>query len=210
MPSQFPLNRTKIKTVILHTCRACPPERLGAVKLHKVLYFLDMIFFAQNGESVTGATYNKRPYGPTCVQLLPMLREMEREGALQVREVDYYGLRKKEYIGLAPPAPDALSNAEIALLDEVIDFVCHQNSAKSISDYSHQLPWEMAEFGEEIPYRSSLLLFPAPTSLEAFDMLADEGEGVEDWRGTAVEGLALPLLSDFRARLSNAGQPTRV
>nr|WP_295662300.1 Panacea domain-containing protein [Polymorphobacter sp.] len=206
MASQFSLDRAKIKAVILHTCRACPPERLGAVKLHKVLYFLDMINFAQTGMSVTGATYNKRPFGPTCLQLLPVVREMVAGGALDVREVDYYGLRKKEYIGLVPPASNALGNGEMALLDEVIDFVCNQHSAKSISDYSHQLPWEMAAFGEEIPYKSAFMLFPAPTSLEAFEVI-DEESGVEAWRATGENIVEFPSLRDFRARLLNEGLP---
>ena len=42
-------DRSKLEAVILHTCDVCPPAKLGAVKLHKVLYFLDMIHFAQSG-----------------------------------------------------------------------------------------------------------------------------------------------------------------
>lgn len=193
-------DRNKLKAVILHTCKACPPDRLGAVKLHKVLYFLDMSQFAQSGSPVTGCTYRKRPYGPTCVQLLPALSELQRDGALEIRDTEYYGLKKKEYVALADEPAGVLSDAETALLDESIEFVCERNSAKSISDFSHQLPWEMVEFGEEITYESALWLYPNQISPEAFDMARQGAEEVGYPRHKA-DTLGLSKLSDFRSRV---------
>ena len=197
-------DRTKLRAAILHTCDAVPPERLGAVKLHKVLYFLDMIHYAQTKRSVTGATYKKRPYGPTCLQLLPMLRDMQREGAIHIRDVDFHGLMKKEYVALEQEQAGVLNQAELDLLDEVSQFVCDENSARSISEYSHKLPWEMAEFGEVIPYDSSLLLFPVDTSPEAFDEVERGVEEIERERskGSAVVYAPLSALRDrIRAQI---------
>jgi hypothetical protein len=199
-------DRAKLKAAILYTCGASDPDKLGAVKLHKVLYFLDMIHFAQTGSPVTGATYRKRPFGPTCVPLLPILREMADAEQIEIRDVDFYGLRKKEYHALARPEGGLLNEPEVALLDEVIEFVCNQNSAKSISDYSHKLPWEMAEFGEEIPYHTSLLLFPVEVTPEAFEAAE---EGLEEVAQARFEGdtVGFPVFADFRGRvLSEIGQ----
>ena len=71
---QFDL--AKLKDVILYACSRCEPSRLGAVKLHKILYFSDMIYYANVGAPLTGATYRKRPMGPTCDQLLATLNEL--------------------------------------------------------------------------------------------------------------------------------------
>jgi hypothetical protein len=193
-------DRAKLRAAILHTCEAVPPDRLGAVKLHKVLYFLDMIHYAQTGSSVTGATYKKRPFGPTCVQLLPILRDMQNEGSIHIRDVDFHGLRKKEYIGLDREEAGVLNQAELDLLDEVIQFVCDKNSAKTISEYSHKLPWEMAEFGEVIPYESALLLFPVEASPEALETVE---EGVEEVEAERSKGgaVAYTELSAFRDRV---------
>src|SRR5687768_6531005 len=90
-------DRNKLKAVVLYTCTRCDPTRLGAVKLHKVLYFADMLHYASTQRPITGATYRKRPLGPTCDSLPAVLRELEGAGAIQVREVDYFGYRKKEY-----------------------------------------------------------------------------------------------------------------
>jgi len=169
-------NREKLRAAILHICSACPPSQLGAVKIHKVLYFGDMLQYAFRRVPITGATYRKRPYGPTCVQLLPTLSELVREGAMRVDEVNYFGFRKKEYHALIALPKDLLSAEETAFLDEVIDFVCNNNSARTISEFSHQEPWQCVGFGDEIPYSSAYQLIPSMVSQEAFDM-AKEGIG---------------------------------
>jgi Protein of unknown function (DUF4065) len=175
-------DRGKLKSVILHTCAACEPSHLGAVKLHKVLYFVDMIRFAQTGTSVTGSTYRKRPLGPTCDQLLPTLRELEATKLLTVREVDYFGFKKKEFIANSRADLSRLAEDELSLLDEVIDFVCRQNTAKTISEYSHNRAWEQAEFGEELKYTSAFLLFPSQASPEALEWAGREGQSVDEAR----------------------------
>ena len=199
-------DRTKLRNAILYTCGACSPERLGAVKLHKVLYFLDMIFYAQSGRAVTGAEYRKRPFGPTCVALLPVLRELERDGLLNIDEVDFFGRLKKEYRAQAVADMSRFDEAELELFDEVIDFVCNQNMAQSISDYSHALPWEMTEFGAVIGYETALLLFPSEASPEALDLIEAEAETIEAAR-SGPNALGSPTYGAFRSRvLSQIGR----
>lgn len=193
-------DRQKLKAVILHVCRTVAPDRLGAVKLHKLLYFLDMIFYAVNGRPVTGAQYRKRPFGPTCVPLLPILAEMEREGALRIAESDYFGLRKKDYLALVEPEPGRLSAEELAMLGEVADFVCNGHSARTISEFSHQTPWEMVGFGEEIGYETALLLFPSEPSIEAFALVEREAGALEAAR-SRENAVARSSYRDFRSRV---------
>jgi Protein of unknown function (DUF4065) len=190
-------DRAKLRAAILHTCRATRPDNLGAVKLHKVLYYLDMRHFAQAGSAVTGATYRKRPFGPTCQQLLPTLREMANEQLLEIHYVDFFGHRKTEYHALAKVEPGVLNESELAVLDEVIDFVCERNSARSISELSHQLPWEMVEFGDEIPYSSALLLYPVEVTPEAFEA-TEEGLGELAAERFNANPVGFTKLSDFR------------
>ncbi len=199
-------DRAKLEAVILYTCQKCPPSRLGAVKLHKVLYFFDMLRFAESGTPATGATYRKRPHGPTCDQLLPTLRELERSSAISIEQVDYHGFRKNEYTAVVKPEMERLNEAEVSLLDDVVDFVCFQNSARTISEFSHQRPWESVEFGAEIPYESAFLLFPTDVSHEAFDRIE---RGLSDSEATRPRGDALGsgTLAAFRSRvLSSLGK----
>jgi Protein of unknown function (DUF4065) len=193
-------DRAKLKAVILYTCRKCPPSRLGAVKLHKVLYFFDMLHFAQAGLPAVGATYRKRPHGPTCDQLLPSLAELSKSGMLQIDDVDYHGFRKTEYRATVEPEIARFNADELSLLDDVIEFVCVQNSARTISDYSHQRPWESVGFGDVIPYESSYLLFPMQVTPEAFAKVEQGAAEIEEAR-SGKGSVDVGTYGDFRGRV---------
>jgi hypothetical protein len=190
-------DRAKLKDAVLYACSKCEPSRLGAVKLHKVLYFSDMLRYANVGAPLTGATYRKRPMGPTCDQLLGVLSELSHDGALEIRNVEYFGYLKKEYIPTrANLATDSLSAEERVLLDEVIEFVCVNNTAKTISEFSHNKAWDMAEFGAEIKYNSVFNLFPVQVSQETWDWALQEANEIATERSkkTPVEGRVFSTL----------------
>ncbi len=206
MDSNGHFNRDKMRAVVLRACRSCAPADLGAVKLNKVLYFLDMIWYAHHRVPVTGATYRKRPNGPTSDNLLFLLRDMSRAGDIEIKDVDYHGYWKKEFRPRVEDPVGVLNPDEASLLDDVIDFVCRKNSARSISEYSHSLPWEMADMGGEIPYRSAMLLFPMEPTPEAFELVEQGLPQIEAARQNQAP-LGMPVLTAFRSRVqSEAGQ----
>jgi hypothetical protein len=194
-------DRAKLKDAVLYACSKCEPSRLGAVKLHKVLYFSDMRRYANVGVPLTGATYRKRPMGPTCEQLLSVLAELEHTGALEIRNVDYFGYLKKEYIPTgAPRAADSLSVDERGLLDEMIEFVCVNNTAKTISEFSHNKAWDAAQFGEELPYYSVFQIFPAEVSEDAKAWALSEAKEIEAAR-SSLKTVDFDTFAAFRKRL---------
>jgi hypothetical protein len=196
-------DRAKLKAVILYTCQKCEAAQLGATKLNKVLYFSDMLHYAHVGASITGSTYRKRPFGPTNDQLLVSLAELKRQGAIDIRNVDYFGFIKKEYIAVESPEIDRLSKIERELLDDVIEFVCLNNSAKTISEFSHNRAWEIAKFGDVIPYNSVFSIFPTQVSLEAMDWARDEVEKLEA-EGSLTDTVGSVTFADFRSRVLEA------
>ena len=200
-------DRAKLRAVILYACSSCEPSELGAVKLHKVLYYTDMIHYAHVGVPVTGATYRKRPFGPTCDQLLPTLAELVRERALEVHDVDYFGYFKKEYLAKREPEANRLNADELRLVDEVLDFVCRQNTAKTISDFSHNRAWELAEFGDILTYTTAFHLFPNQASPEALEWGLTQATEIEAERSQG-DSLDYDSYSAFRARVLETGRGT--
>lgn len=198
-------DRAKLKTVVHYVCSECEPAELGAVKLHKTLYYADMLHYLGLGTPLTGATYRKRPLGPMCDALRPALRELERAGAIETREVDYFGYRKKEYVSLKQPESETLSESERAILDEIVDFVCRENTAKTISDFSHSAPWEIVEFGEVLPYHNALLLIPNQVSEDAFDWALEQAPDIETARSQG-NPLDYPVFADLRSRVLQEGR----
>ena len=196
-------DREKMRAVILRACHSCDPSDLGAVKLNKVLYYLDMLRYVDTRSAVTGAVYRKRPNGPASDQLLFQLRDMARAGDIEIRDVEYHGYIKKEYRALVAEPVGVLNDEEIALLDDVIDFVCRHNTAKSISDYSHSLPWEIAPMGGVMPYHTAMLLLPSQPSPEAFEIAERESDQLGRAR-SEESSVGMSKLSDFRGRILEA------
>lgn len=156
-------NHSKFQDVILYVCAKCTPRELGMVKLHKILYFADMLHFLDTGQPLTGAPYLKQTFGPTAKPLLSVLSDLETKGRLSLKDVDYFGFVKKEFHVLRGTEAVNLSEGEVALIDDVIDFVCAR-SAREISELSHTDAWQLAKIGEEIPYYTAYYLLPSETT----------------------------------------------
>lgn len=197
-------DRAKLKALILHAINSCDASQVGAVKLHKVLYFADMLHFAETGTPIVGATYRKRPHGPTCDELLPALRELELSGDIKVRNVNYFGYAKKEFEPISHAETERFSEHAMALIDEVIDFVCRRNTAKTISDFSHARPWEMAGFGEVMPYSSAFYLYPSQASPESLEWGQSEAKKLEAARSNK-DALGVVDFRAFRDRVLARG-----
>ena len=155
----YRLDRDKLIKVVHYVCANCSPEELGSVKLHRILYFSDMLHFLSTGEPLTGVEYRKQQFGPTARHLAWAVNELAAQGKLKIEQRDYFGFSKTDYIAVQQPGPGSLSNHAVQILNDVIAFVCSR-SAKEISELSHDAAWQAAEIGEVIPYHAALGLLP--------------------------------------------------
>jgi hypothetical protein len=147
------LNWTKFRELVHYICeKAEEPSCLGKVKLNKVLWYSDVINYLVEGRSITGETYIKRQRGPVAVHVLRAIHELVQEGRIARGKVDHFGFMKQEYISIYPSDKNAFTGAEMAIIDEAFEHVCMHHTATSVSDETHNVIWELAEMGEEIPY----------------------------------------------------------
>ena len=164
-------DRAKFKTLVHYICdRSADPQRLGAVKLNKILWFSDMFHFAETGTPLTGESYVKQQRGPVPRHVLETLRELQRDGSLAVREPEFGGACR-EFFSLKKPALDQFTAEQISLVDRLLSEICNNHTARSISEATHDALWEMAATGEEIPYEAFL----------AFNLRGDVDEDDVRW-----------------------------
>jgi hypothetical protein len=153
----FKRDRNKLKTLVHYVCwKADDPAVLGAIKLNKVLWVADLWAYVERGSPITGEHYVKRQHGPVSPSVPGLVSELASAGNLVVRRRDHFGKEKVDYIALTKPDISVFSADEISLIDEAIQFVCYEHTAKQISDKTHDIIWELAELGEEIPYEAML------------------------------------------------------
>lgn len=178
MEMQF--DRAKFKEMVHYICSVCAPNELGFVKLHKALYYADMLHYAEYRAPISGETYQKQKHGPIAKHLWETIQDLEKDGKLEVRFHNYHGYQKKEFVSLKKWQLDKLSKAEIELIDEVINFVCRKNTARSISELSHEGPWKVARMGEDLPYYTVFSLFPEDITPEDMEWALGEKEKIEN------------------------------
>lgn len=134
-------------------------DRLGRTKLHKTLYYADMLSYVSSGRGLTGVDYIKQPFGPTARYLGWALRELQATGAVSIQSRPFHGYPKQDFVLRSACATNHLDAGERQLLRDVADLVCGF-SAKEISEISHSKPWESVRLGERIPYTTAFLLLP--------------------------------------------------
>lgn len=182
-------NRQKFKDVIHYVVANTRPDELGRVKLHKILYFADMIWFIAEGHGLTGVEYRKQPMGPVATGLGTALGELEEEGRIRIGRTKYFGYEKAIYESLRPLPVDRLDVTERQLLDDVVEFVCRNNTARSISDFSHTRVWEATENGAVMPYFTALNMLPVEVEDAAINWAREEAAKLANARSadTAVQ-----------------------
>ena len=188
----------KFRDVVHVIAERCPIDQLGRVKLHKTLYFADMFTYVATGAALTGAVYRKQPRGPMAAPLGRALSDLVSGGALVVERSNYFGFEKDSFRVLKPADRSRLSDQELALLDEIIDFTCRDNSAKTISEISHTPAWDAVAPGEIMQYRMAHLMFATDDLDDASVWAAEEEQKIEDGAAKFLEPAAV---RDFRARL---------
>lgn len=144
------------------------PDKLGAVKLNKVMWFADLESYRRCGHTITGQlSYQKQARGPVPNNIVRALNRLRDDDKIFTREVPVAGFMRREHLWLAQPDVSVFTPEEVDILNEAIDWVCNDHTARSISELSHDALWEEAELGEQIPIGAAAV---APDDLCGDDM----------------------------------------
>ena len=163
------LQLDKFQNVLLYILERCAGKpNVGETVLYKLLYFSDFNYYEQYEDHLTGAQYQKLPYGPVPQKLDIIIRQMIDSGQIQRVKTKYYGYTQTRYLPLMKSNLEALKASEKEVIDKVIDQMSDW-SATAISDYSHKdMPWLASKEGEKIDYELAFYR-EAPFSVRNYD-----------------------------------------
>jgi hypothetical protein len=144
---------TDIRHIINYICwrLSSEPDKLGATKLNKILWFIDTQAYLKLGSPISDAKYFKQPYGPVPENINDIITELCNAGILFTGKDRYYGFAKAHYSCLKKPETSIYTPEQIQLMNEVIDEIGANHTAVTISNLSHNRAWDIAAMGEEIP-----------------------------------------------------------
>jgi hypothetical protein len=146
---QYEFDKEKFKALVHFIAwKAGTRDWFGATKLNKVLWFADARQYALTGKPITGETYVREKHGPVPQHIMPVRRELEREGLIKFKN----DAPLSRVVSLVPfDRYELFSGAELATAVFWIDYIDKEHTAGSISDMSHDYAWEIAKIGEELP-----------------------------------------------------------
>jgi len=154
-------NVEKFKEVLLYLLNKVGSKtNVGETVIYKLLYFIDFNFYEKYEEQLIGATYQKNIHGPTPIEFLKIVEEMEGTDLTKIA-TKYFKYPQTRYIALRAPDLSKLKAHEIKLIDDVLEHLSDMN-ATQISDYSHDdVPWLTTEDQGIIEYESVFYRTPA-------------------------------------------------
>ncbi|MGB3683949.1 MAG: Panacea domain-containing protein [Rubrobacteraceae bacterium] len=167
--SDDPESREKLRELILFVSERCQNDgSFGVTKLNKVLFYADFFSFAKYGESITGISYNKLPYGPVPTAATTVRSQMEAEDEAFLTKQGYSPYQTHRLIPRREANLDLFKARDIALVDGVIEALADL-SGRRVSELSHGRAWESVADFERIPYEAA---FVDDTPLTEVDVAA--------------------------------------
>ncbi len=162
-------NQDRLSSVTHYIIARCDPAKLGATKLNKILWFADVSYYRRHGRTITGAdNYMKQQFGPVQRNMLGVLDKLKQEGKIAERPTETPVGFRREYVWLEEPDLTQFKADEVDLLNEVMDWICNGESAKSISDKSHDALWDETEIGAPMSVPAGAV-FPGEITAEAVE-----------------------------------------
>ena len=127
-------------------------NRLLKVKLMKLLNYSDMIYFKENGISISGIKYIHQPYGPVPQNSDVLLGMMQLKKMIHIDVEFNNGYERHLIIPDSDIPKDILNEKELAVLERI--YVRFENfGSGQISDHSHkEKGYQETALGEVIDY----------------------------------------------------------
>ena len=156
--ARFAYNEPKFCELLVHLAHESAGDpNFGKTKMNKLLYYIDFAAYRSLGTPVTGASYQRRPYGPVPKEIPAARAKLTAEGALGHEVTDRFGFRQERYVALRPPDVSVFSAPELQIIDDVLTALRSMNGME-VSDLSHQaVGWRVARPNAVIPYESAFL-----------------------------------------------------
>lgn len=165
MKNNIRFNSDIFKEMILYITEKCEnKEKFGNTHLNKILYYSDLFWYGEHGVPMSGEEYVKDRYGARAKHVLPVVRELKRDGFLKVKKVSFFDKQQKKPVLLKPVSYRFLNEDQMQHIDKFIDKLGNL-TAKELADYAHEdISYKILEKNETIPYES--VFFLKPTKLK--------------------------------------------
>lgn len=173
----LPGGQDRLRQLILYVARRCETATyFGLTKLNKILWKADFEAFAARQRPITGRSYQRLPLGPALREMVPLLKEMLRDGILQL-EIVYYGkdeegrdVEEKRPKAAAEPKLSYFTEEDMGFVERAIAYYWTK-TGRETSDDSHGVAWKARKHKSAMYYELSYLSDDQITDVERADLI---------------------------------------
>jgi len=150
--------QSRLRQLILYVASKCEGAKyFGAVKLNKIIWKADFDAFAARKVPVTGREYRRQQFGPALREMLPVHREMLKDGAIRVERRDFGDdIVEHRTIAIDQPNTTLLSADDLAFVDAAMRHYWDMTGTET-SDESHGIAWKTRKNGSSMPYELAFI-----------------------------------------------------
>ena len=150
--------RDRLREMILYVAERCAEAKyFGAVKLNKIIWKADFDAYAARRKPITGREYRRRYFGPALLEMLPVHREMQREGLIRVDLRDFGdGYVEQRTIALEEPDLRWFDQDDLSFVDAAIQYYWEKTGTEA-SDDSHGAAWRTRKDNDPMSYELAFL-----------------------------------------------------
>jgi Antitoxin SocA-like, Panacea domain len=144
--------------MVLYVALRCTGAKyFGAIKLNKIIWKADFDSYAARGIPITGREYRRRYFGPALLEMLPVHKDMLRDGLIEMSLRDYGdGMVERRTVALSKPDLRFFTPDDLAYVEAAIRYYWDKTGTES-SDDSHGAAWRTRRDGDPMPYELAFL-----------------------------------------------------
>ena len=146
------VNYKKYENAILYFASSC--EKVGKLKLAKLLYFSDFNHFEKYLESITNTNYIHQKYGPVPEDYWDVINTMLTKKLIKIDKISTeYEHEFEKIIPLKKPNLKVFTKEELETIKKVVDNFKSDNAEQMKEKVNQDFPCIITAIGESIPYQ---------------------------------------------------------
>ena len=124
------MDDNKFMKIVHYICNKASKDNknLGAIKLNKILWFIDKEHFKKYGITLTNHRYIKREFGPVPAKILSVLECLSKQNKIEISEETFGGYTKRKFLSKEEISLSGeFTEEQISLIDNLINDIFINN-----------------------------------------------------------------------------------
>jgi antitoxin SocA-like protein len=153
----------RVAAVVHYVIAKADLGKLGHVKLNKVLWYADLEHYRWHGATITGLRqYSRTLHGPMSRHIIRAVGRLAREDKVQERTVTVTDYTRREMVSLEDPDISAFTDAQIAILDQMINLVVPLTASQLGRTNREDPLWNKVETNEAMSVATASIMTLPP------------------------------------------------